>query len=993
MPDLPQLVDGDSAFLGVNSRLDPQMLPQNYVSEAINRVFESHQISNRWGVIRPKWGGKWSIGTQSGTVTFNSNVMVRPSPGNAIATGTIVACDETDLVFETGTRVVSDDNTNCILSTRAYNISGLPTTKTLSYYQSTVAFSEILGILKFRDPQTGNEGMLVASNENRTSDGGQGKVYLVRPNSSDLEVTVNGWDFYGPVKMVQCADSIVMMRPGNARYYFKGSAANSSTDVITLNVEPDLETGDRVILGQVGSAPPLITVPSGLPSGEGLAYYVRVVGNEVSLHYTEANARSNTSKADISAAGAVSSYRFYLELQSTTSGNDAAFDIDDYENDAMPLIMEPASANTLAIDSGFSRIPLSRQITGADAAVDTVTVPNHNMVPGDKVKITNSTGGGIPDGTYWVYPVDQQTLKLFQGDTADTDSLRDAQQAKATVDATRRVSSVTVPDGGSGYTSPPTVSFTGGGGTGAAATAVLSGNSVASITVTNQGTGYTSAPTVTLTGGGGTGATAVALIRGIDAVTITDPGLGYQTPPAVTFSGGGGSGATATSTVDGNEVSSITVTNGGTGYTSAPTVTIAFPPSLKDVTSSFTADIKKFSASGMPVPAGRDGLYFQSRLLMLFGNDYLAVSDVLDPLHYSPVVNEFKLNTGSNDRVTAIYPFNATTLIVFKSNSILAIQNLYGDLSQVAMTEVTREFGCVSANSIVGTGSDVVFLSQRGVVSLKQTEFGISQSVIVPLSDPVQGAVDQIDKASHATSCAAYFANRYILSVPINESGGANTRTLSYNFLNQAWEGYWDGTLLVPKYYERLTVGGVERLVFADESGYIHYYDPASLYDKNTITGQTYQVATDVTFRGYTCGSPDHKQWTDAHFEFASWNPTYSIEVEFDGVNEKQVLATGQTKSRTTYYKYGQPDYVVSNVNNDFLNPYREDYSTSGSTLTRCNTSGIKVGIHQVYVQKARLRRHAATVQPRVTTSQGSLNITSSKVVGIPFRLYGKTDA
>lgn len=76
---------------------------------------------------------------------------------------------------------------------------------------------------------------------------------------------------------------------------------------------------------------------------------------------------------------------------------------------------------------------------------------------------------------------------------------------------------------------------------------------VASIAVGNGGTGYTSAPTVTLTGGGGTGATAEAVINSatgaVSGIVVTNPGVGYATPPTVAFSGGGGSGATATATV------------------------------------------------------------------------------------------------------------------------------------------------------------------------------------------------------------------------------------------------------------------------------------------------------------------------------------------------------------------------------------------------------------------------------------------------------------
>lgn len=74
------------------------------------------------------------------------------------------------------------------------------------------------------------------------------------------------------------------------------------------------------------------------------------------------------------------------------------------------------------------------------------------------------------------------------------------------------VRSVTITNGGSLYTTAPTATFTGGGGTGAAGTAVLSSGAVASVTITNPGSGYTSAPTVGFTGGGGSNAAGTAVI-------------------------------------------------------------------------------------------------------------------------------------------------------------------------------------------------------------------------------------------------------------------------------------------------------------------------------------------------------------------------------------------------------------------------------------------------------------------------------------------------
>jgi hypothetical protein len=60
------------------------------------------------------------------------------------------------------------------------------------------------------------------------------------------------------------------------------------------------------------------------------------------------------------------------------------------------------------------------------------------------------------------------------------------------------VRNVTVIDGGNNYASPPEVSFTGAGGTGATAVAVLDGDTVDAIIVTNSGSGFTVTATVVI---------------------------------------------------------------------------------------------------------------------------------------------------------------------------------------------------------------------------------------------------------------------------------------------------------------------------------------------------------------------------------------------------------------------------------------------------------------------------------------------------------------
>ena len=78
---------------------------------------------------------------------------------------------------------------------------------------------------------------------------------------------------------------------------------------------------------------------------------------------------------------------------------------------------------------------------------------------------------------------------------------------------------------------------------------------VKSITVTNGGSGYTTAPTVTTSGDASATATvvggvvtAITLNRDPDGITYFDEGT-YSSAPTITISGGGGSGATATAEI------------------------------------------------------------------------------------------------------------------------------------------------------------------------------------------------------------------------------------------------------------------------------------------------------------------------------------------------------------------------------------------------------------------------------------------------------------
>ena len=203
------------------------------------------------------------------------------------------------------------------------------------------------------------------------------------------------------------------------------------------------------------------------------------------------------------------------------------------------------------------------------------------------------------------------------------------------------VVSVSVVTGGTGYTVAPTVAFSGGGGTNAAALAHMAGTVVQSVVLTTGGTGYSSAPTVTLSAATGSGASAAAAVYaglarpmtffqgrsgeayGVDGmgrgvridcgttaltpvgihrpsvapvitasttsagkyvseIIMIRPGAGYNATPSVTLTGGSATtAATARAVMRAGAVAGVVVEGRGDGYATPPAVTIVggFPSS------------------------------------------------------------------------------------------------------------------------------------------------------------------------------------------------------------------------------------------------------------------------------------------------------------------------------------------------------------------------------------------------------------------------------
>ena len=157
---------------------------------------------------------------------------------------------------------------------------------------------------------------------------------------------------------------------------------------------------------------------------------------------------------------------------------------------------------------------------------------------------------------------------------------------------------LSITTGGIGYTSLPTVSFSGGGGSGAIAYLTIASGVITAVNMVSGGSGYLTAPALTVSVGTGANLTATILGGVVTGVAVNAGGTGYTTASNVTFTSAG-SGATATATLSGGTtgfVSGITLGVGGSGYSTAPTV--AFSASGATTAAAITAAVSGGAVTG-----------------------------------------------------------------------------------------------------------------------------------------------------------------------------------------------------------------------------------------------------------------------------------------------------------------------------------------------------------------------------------------------------------
>jgi hypothetical protein len=214
-----------------------------------------------------------------------------------------------------------------------------------------------------------------------------------------------------------------------------------------------------------------------------------------------------------------------------------------------------------------------------------------------------------PSGTYGVLSTAPQTLSLawvtdlgsgYTSAPSCTLSGGGGSGATCSASLTGVVTSLALNNGGSGYTSSPTCTLTGGGGSGASCVAYTCPNEeVCALYLYSFGSGYTSAPTCTLSGGSGTGATCTASEGPGIAVSLTAPGSGYTTTPHCVLSGGGGTGGTCAAVGINTSDTYQPAFGAATGWDFATGIGTV---NASNLVASFASPAPAFSSSGLAFP-------------------------------------------------------------------------------------------------------------------------------------------------------------------------------------------------------------------------------------------------------------------------------------------------------------------------------------------------------------------------------------------------------
>lgn len=402
----------------------------------------------------------------------------------------------------------------------------------------------------------------------------------------------------------------------------------------------------------------------------------------------------------------------------------------------------------------------------------------------------------------------------------------------------------------------------------------------------------------------------------------------------------------------------------------------------------FTEIEQSASGSTNPIPNSDTAVLFgpANRLLVKASRDEIAVSDSGDFTRYDEILDEFRINSGSDDSITVIFPYDKTTILIFKDQSIFLVENIFGDLSTVKGGDVSREGkGSVAQFGVQKWGSKVVFFANDGIWALKPAENannGLLEVEQMPVSYEVTPLIDRINWSAASGIVSEQLGDEIIFAVPIDGST-YNNAALVLNRVTGVWAGLdtWDSDsgfrmdrLFVTDYLGRKRIYAVD----FEHGRVCVMYEGTS----DTVGTTDYPISDYFHSRGYAAAELGFQYLSRVVITEETQNPSLTITAYTDGVNEGQTLAENRTRNRLKYWTWGKADYDITDADSNHGVRGRQDYtflSTDGAPSDHNIDPNLKQQVDDPYP----IRDVGRSISIKIANSQGICNVHSIAVDGM----------
>jgi hypothetical protein len=322
-----------------------------------------------------------------------------------------------------------------------------------------------------------------------------------------------------------------LISTGGGAINFYTASNNTQKQLVVAN------TGSAVNYVQVtgaatGAAPSVIS--AGSDSSSNLALSSKGTG---SLYFYSNSSNANSRHLDIIHNGSVIN-RF--QLTGANAGSGVVLGVNGGDTNISQVFQ---SKGTGAIDlaAGSSGVNISNGGTVTALAVTNAGTSGYTSHPTPAITAPTTAGGVQATASSNLYYLSTlATTTIVSGGTGYTlNDVITVSGGTFTTAATFTVSAVSggvvtaiTPSNGGTYSVIPTGTLSVTGGTGSGFTLTINGWAVRSLTITNAGSGYVEQPTVTFSGGGGSGAAAYATVGSGTVVKSIGTTLDFYTPNA-----------------------------------------------------------------------------------------------------------------------------------------------------------------------------------------------------------------------------------------------------------------------------------------------------------------------------------------------------------------------------------------------------------------------------------------------------------------------------